>query len=95
MENLFETRFKYVPELQKMGADIVVNGRTALVRGVRTLHGACVTAGDLRGGAALVIAALAAEGVSEVLDLTHTDRGYSGFSEKLKGLGARIRRVRT
>lgn len=95
VENLFETRFKYVPELQKMGADIVVNGRTALVRGVRTLHGACVTAGDLRGGAALVIAALAAEGVSEVLDLTHTDRGYSGFSEKLKGLGARIRRVRT
>ena len=55
VENLFETRFKYVPELQKMGADIEVKGRTALVRGVGRLHGASVTAGDLRGGAALVI----------------------------------------
>ena len=93
VENLFETRFKYVPELQKMGADIEVKGRTALVRGVGRLHGASVTAGDLRGGAALVIAALGAEGVSEVLDLSHVDRGYADFRGKLKKLGANIRRV--
>lgn len=94
VENLFETRFKYVPELQKMGADIEVNGRSAFVRGVRRLHGASVLAGDLRGGAALVIAALAAEGVSEVLDLSHIDRGYADFRQKLKDLGVEIRRVR-
>ncbi len=93
VENLFETRFKYVPELQKMGADIEVRGRTAFVRGVGRLHGASVTAGDLRGGAALVIAALGAEGVSEVLDLSHIDRGYADLRAKLKGLGADIRRV--
>ncbi len=95
VENLFETRFKYVPELQKMGADIVVRGRNAFVRGVPRLHGASVTAGDLRGGAALVLAALGAEGASEVLDLSHIDRGYYNFAGKLKNLGADIRRVRT
>lgn len=94
VENLFETRFKYVPELQKMGADIEVKGRNAFVRGVDRLHGASVVAGDLRGGAALVIAALAAEGTSEVLDLSHIDRGYSDLRGKLKELGADIKRVR-
>ena len=94
VENLFETRFKYVPELQKMGADIEVKGRHAFVRGVKRLHGAVVTAGDLRGGAALAIAALGAEGVSEVLDLSHIDRGYADFCGKFKKLGAEIRRVR-
>ena len=94
VENLFETRFKYVPELQKMGADIQVKGRNAFVRGVRKLHGASVVAGDLRGGAALVIAALGAEGRTEVLDLSHIDRGYADFRGKLKSLGAEIRRVR-
>lgn len=94
VENLFETRFKYVPELQKMGADIEVRGRSAFVRGVKKLHGASVVAGDLRGGAALVIAALGAEGVSEVLDLSHIDRGYADFNGKLKSLGADVRRVR-
>ena len=94
VENLFETRFKYVPELQKMGADIEVRGRTAFVRGVKKLHGARVVAGDLRGGAALVIAALSAEGESEVLDLSHIDRGYADFRGKLRKLGADIRRVR-
>lgn len=93
VENLFETRFKYVPELQKMGADIEVRGRSAFVRGVKKLHGASVVAGDLRGGAALVIAALGAEGVSEVLDLSHIDRGYADFNGKLKSLGADVRRV--
>ncbi len=93
VENLFETRFKYVPELLKMGADIEVRGRTAFVRGKAGLHGASVTAGDLRGGAALVLAALGAEGVSEVNDLSHIDRGYSSFREKLLSLGAKIERV--
>ena len=94
VENLFETRFKYVPELQKMGADIEVKGRTAFVRGVKRLHGARVVAGDLRGGAALVIAALGAEGTTEVLDLSHIDRGYADLREKFRALGADIRRVR-
>ncbi len=94
VENLFETRYKYVPELRRMGADIEVNGRNAFVRGIPRLHGATVSCGDLRGGAALVIAALGAEGVSDVLDLSHLDRGYSGLSENLKNLGAKIKRVR-
>lgn len=92
-ENLFETRFKYVPELKKMGADITVIGRNAFVRGVEKLKGATVVAHDLRGGAALVTAALAADGRSEVLDVSHIDRGYSEFEYKLKGLGGDVKRV--
>ena len=64
-----------------------------MVRGVERLHGARVTAGDLRGGAALVLAALGAEGQSTVMDLSHVDRGYADFEYKLKKLGAKIRRV--
>ena len=94
VENLFETRFKHVPELIRMGADITVRGRTALVRGVRSLKGADVIAGDLRGGAALTLAAISAEGESTVTDLGYIDRGYSEFEYKLRGAGARIRRVR-
>ena len=94
VENLFETRYKYAAELKRMGADITVRGRNAVIRGVEKLHGASMTAGDLRGGAALVIAALKAEGVSSVADLSHIDRGYADFEYKLKKLGARIRRVR-
>ena len=94
VENMFETRYKYAAELKRMGADITVRGRNAVIRGVEKLHGASMTAGDLRGGAALVIAALKAEGVSSVADLSHIDRGYADFEYKLKKLGARIRRVR-
>ncbi len=94
VENLFETRFKYAAELKRMGADITVRGRTAVIRGVKRLHGACVTAGDLRGGAALVLAGLVAEGQSNVLDLSHVDRGYAEFEYKLRLLGAQIRRIR-
>ena len=94
VENLFETRFKHVPELIRMGADITVRGRSAFVRGVPRLHGADVCAGDLRGGAALALAAISAEGRSTVTDLRHIDRGYSDFEYKLSGLGAKIRRVR-
>lgn len=92
-ENLFETRFKYVPELRKMGADITVVDRSAFVRGVEKFKGATVVAYDLRGGAALVLAGLAAEGRSEVLDISHIDRGYGSFEYKLRGLGADIVRV--
>jgi UDP-N-acetylglucosamine 1-carboxyvinyltransferase len=93
VENLFETRYKYAAQLKRMGADITVRGRTAVIRGVEKLHGASVTAEDLRGGAALVIAALNAEGKSTVIDLSHVDRGYAEFEYKLKKLGARIKRV--
>ena len=94
VENLFETRYRYAAELKKMGADITVRDRSALIRGVEKLHGACVTAGDLRGGAALVIAALKAEGKSSVMDVSHIDRGYADFEGKLKKLGAKIRRAK-
>ena len=94
VENLFETRYRYAAELKRMGADITVRGRTALIRGVESLHGASVTASDLRGGAALVVAALKAEGQSDVIDLSHIDRGYAEFEYKLKKLGAKIKRVR-
>ncbi|MDE6868115.1 MAG: UDP-N-acetylglucosamine 1-carboxyvinyltransferase [Clostridia bacterium] len=92
-ENLFETRFKYVPELRKMGADITVIDRNAFVRGVEKYKGATVVAYDLRGGAALVLAALAADGRSEILDISHIDRGYGSFEYKLRNLGADIVRV--
>ena len=94
VENLFETRFKYAGELKRMGADILVKGRTALIQGGRKLHGASVTASDLRGGAALVLAGLAAEGQTTVLDLSHIDRGYGEFEQKLRLLQAKIRRVK-
>ncbi len=92
-ENLFETRFKYAPELRKMGADITVINRNAFVRGVEKFKGATVVAHDLRGGAALVLAGLAAEGRSEILDISHIDRGYGVFEYKLRSLGADIVRV--
>ena len=95
VENLFETRYRYAAELKRMGADIVVRGRTAMIVGVEKLHGACVTASDLRGGAALVLAALKAEGKSDVVDLSHIDRGYADFEGKLRKLGAKIHRVRS
>ncbi len=94
VENLFETRYKYAAELMRMGADITVRGRTAVIRGVEKLHGARITASDLRGGAALVVAALKAEGKSEIIDLSHIDRGYADFEYKLKKLGGKIRRIR-
>ena len=92
--NLFETRYRYAAELKRMGADITVRGRAAFIRGVEKLHGASVTAGDLRGGAALVVAALRAEGQSSVMDLSHIDRGYAEFEGTLRNLGAKIKRVR-
>ena len=92
-ETIFENRFMHVQELQRMGADIAVEGNTAMVRGVEQLTGAPVMATDLRASASLIIAALAAEGETRVDRIYHVDRGYQNIEEKLQGLGARIQRV--
>jgi UDP-N-acetylglucosamine 1-carboxyvinyltransferase len=91
-DHVFENRFKYVTELQRMGADIRVEGRSAIVKGVERLSGAQVAASDLRAGAALVIAALAADGQSTITGLEYLDRGYGHLVEKLADLGADIAR---
>ncbi|MEG1878472.1 MAG: UDP-N-acetylglucosamine 1-carboxyvinyltransferase [Pseudoflavonifractor sp.] len=91
-ENMFESRYRHVQELCSMGADIRVEGKTALVRGAPMLHGGAVHAPDLRGGAALVIAALGAEGQSRITGLHHIDRGYCDLDGTLRSLGARILR---
>ncbi len=91
-ETIFESRFRHIPELLRMGADIRTEGRTALVCGVPKLYGAEVRAEDLRGGAALVIAALAAEGETRISGMEHLDRGYTAMEENLASLGAEIRR---
>ena len=93
VENVFENRLSHVADLCRMGADIRVSGRTAVVSGVKRLHGAHVTARDLRGGAALVIAALAAEGETKVENVTLIDRGYAKLENTLRGLGAKIERT--
>ena len=92
-ENIFENRFKHVVELNRMGADIKVDGRLAVVRGVPQLTSAKVVATDLRGAAGLVIAGLVAKGVTEVHGLEHLDRGYVAFEEGLALLGANIKRM--
>lgn len=94
-ESIFENRFKYVDELMRMGADIKVEGNTAVIYGTEKLTGARVSAPDLRAGAALVIAGLAAEGITIVDDIVYIQRGYEHFEEKLRGLGAEIERVST
>ena len=92
-ESIFENRFKYVDELIRMGADIKVEGNTAVIYGTEKLMGARVSAQDLRAGAALVIAGLAAEGITIVDDIVYIQRGYENFEQKLRGLGAEIERV--
>jgi len=92
-DRVFENRFRYVSELQRMGADIRVEGRTAFVHGVDRLKGASICATDLRAGAALIVAALAAEGESTVSGVEHVDRGYGALVEKLQMAGADITRV--
>lgn len=91
-ETVFENRFMHVQELQRLGADIAVDGKTAVVKGVPSLSGAPVMASDLRASAALVLAGLAAKGTTEVHRVYHLDRGYEHIEEKLAPLGARIRR---
>ena len=94
-ESIFENRFKYVDELTKMGADMKVEGRTAFITGVSKYTGANISAPDLRAGAAMVLAALAAEGLSVVDDIRYIERGYENFPGKLAALGAQIEKVET
>ena len=92
IETIFESRYKHVDELLKMGANIRIDGRMSVIKGVNNLNGAQVTARDLRGGAALVLAGLAAKGETIVTGLEHIDRGYYKLEEKLSMLGADIKR---
>lgn len=94
IEQIFENRFMHALELQRMGADIQMDGRTAIVRGVKKLSGAPVMATDLRASASLVLGALAAEGVTEISRIYHLDRGYESIERKLSTVGAHIRRER-
>ena len=89
-EGIYDNRFKYMTELRKMGANVSVDGRTAVIEGVDALCGAPVAACDLRAGAAMVIAGLIAEGTTEVEDIHYIERGYEDFVGKLRALGADI-----
>jgi UDP-N-acetylglucosamine 1-carboxyvinyltransferase len=93
-ETIFENRFMHVQELKRLGADIEVEGNTAVIKGVRHLEGATVMATDLRASASLVLAGLIARGATTVDRVYHLDRGYERIEEKLSRLGARIRRMR-
>ena len=92
-ESIWENRFRYVDELKRMGADIRVESNVAIISGVNHYTGTRVQAPDLRAGAALVIAGLAADGITVVDDIYYIQRGYEAFSEKLRGLGAEIEKV--
>ncbi len=92
-ETIFENRFTHVAELKRMGADIVIEGRSAVVKGVAKLSGAPVMATDLRASASLILAGLAAEGQTVVSRIYHLDRGYDSIEQKLSALGADIKRV--
>jgi len=93
-ETVFENRFMHVSELLRMGADIIVEGASAVVRGVAKLKGAPVMATDLRASASLILAGLAAEGTTVVSRIYHLDRGYEHIEEKFRALGAEIIRVK-
>ncbi|KEJ04142.1 UDP-N-acetylglucosamine 1-carboxyvinyltransferase [Clostridium botulinum A2B7 92] len=92
-ETIFENRFMHVSEMKRMGADVKIDGRSAVIEGVSKLTGTEVKATDLRAGAALILCALAAEGKTEITDVYHIDRGYVKIEEKLNKLGANIRRI--
>lgn len=95
VENLFENRFNYTSQLQKMGADITIKDRVAIIKGVKNLTSATVEAKDLRGGASLIIAGLSAQGVTEVLNVHHVDRGYESIENALRKIGADIKRLKS
>ena len=93
IENIFENRYKYISELTKMGAKITIEGKTAVIKGVKKLMGATVESKDLRGGASLVLAGLAAEGETRVNGVHYIERGYENFVENLQGIGAYIEKL--
>lgn len=93
-ETIFENRFLHAQELARMGADIKIEGHTAVVKGVKKLSGAPLMASDLRASAALIVAALAAKGITEIHRVYHIDRGYEHIEKKLRRLGAKIKRVK-
>ena len=93
IENIWESRFQYTEELNKMGANITAHGKTAFFEGVEKLYGSPVYSTDLRAGAALIIAGIIAEGQTEIYNLEHIDRGYENIEEKFRNLGAKIERV--
>ncbi|MGL4606990.1 MAG: UDP-N-acetylglucosamine 1-carboxyvinyltransferase [Eubacteriaceae bacterium] len=92
-ESIFESRFKYVDELRRMGAVVTINGRTASITGVKRLSGTKIKTTDLRAGAAMVLAGLIADGETKITDILHIDRGYENLQSNLQGVGAIIRRV--
>ena len=94
IETIFENRYTHVGELRRMGADIEIEGNTAIIKGGKQLQAAPVLMSDLRAGASLVLAALAARGKTEIRRIYHTDRGYENFEQKLQALGADIVRVK-
>ena len=94
-ENIFPQRFMHLSEMKRMGADIRIEGQTAIIQGVEKLSAAPVMASDLRASAALVLAGLKAEGVTEINRVYHIDRGYEHIDDKLAELGAKIERVKT
>ena len=92
-EGVWDDRFRYVGELSRMGANISVEGKLAIINGVDKLMGTTVKATDLRAGAAMIIAGLMADGITEINDIYHIDRGYENFEDKFIRLGADIKRV--
>ena len=92
IENIFENRYKYTSELKRMGAKITIEGKTAVIKGVKKLSGTSVNSTDLRGGAALVIAGLVAKGETKINHIEYILRGYENLDEKLRKLGANIRK---
>jgi len=95
VETVFENRYKHIEELIRMGANIKLEGRIAIIKGVKKLKGANICAKDLRGGAALIMAGLVADGETQITGLKHVDRGYEDIEEKLTGIGASIVRVQS
>ena len=93
-ESIWESRFQYTEELNKMGAKITSQGKTAFFEGVKELKGAPVFVSDLRAGAALIIAGIIAKGTTEIYNLEYIDRGYENIEEKFNNLGAKITRVK-
>ncbi len=93
IETVFENRYMHIGELNRMGANIKIEGRSAIIQGDRKLQGAQVISTDLRAGAALVLAGLVAEGTTEISEIYHIERGYTDFVGKFRALGARIRRI--